>query len=354
MKSNPGRQKSIRAAVVGATGYTGAELVRILVDHPFVELTCITSRQHAGMAYSKVYPAFEGVVDLVCEEMNAKAVCQKADIVFTALPHKLPMSLVPDFLENGLKVIDLSADFRFENPEEYQAHYQPHTAPHLLEEAVYGLTEIYREKVAKARLVGNPGCYPTCSLLPLIPFVKEGLILPNSIVIDAKSGASGAGRSLATGSLFCEVHEGFKPYKATTHRHNPEIEQILCREAGRPVVVTFVPHLLPMSRGMLATTYASLKDDLAREDAEALLRNFYKGSPFVRIFSGDYLPLTRNVRGTNFVDIALRVDKRANRLILVSAIDNLVKGASGQAVQNANVMLNLPETAGLDRAPQGI
>lgn len=354
MKRNPGKQKSIRAAVVGATGYTGAELIRILVDHPFLELSCITSRQHAGQPYSKVYPAFEGVVDLVCEEMDAKALCQKADVVFTALPHKLPMSLVPDFLEKGLKVVDLSADFRFADPADYQAHYQAHTAPHLLEEAVYGLTEIYREKVAKARLVGNPGCYPTCSLLPLIPFVKQGLLEPDSIVIDAKSGVSGAGRSLATGSLFCEVHEGFKPYKATTHRHNPEIEQILSREAGKPVVVTFVPHLLPMSRGMLATTYASLKNPLAREDAEALLKNFYADCPFVRIFSGDYLPLTRNVRGTNFIDIALRVDKRTNRLVLVSAIDNLVKGASGQAVQNANVMLNLPETAGLDRAPQGI
>ncbi|MBI5843232.1 MAG: N-acetyl-gamma-glutamyl-phosphate reductase [Deltaproteobacteria bacterium] len=343
--------KSIRAAVLGATGYAGAELVRILSGHPNVLLTYLSSRSYASKPIASVFPAFAGVVDLKCREMDLKAISDSSDVVFIALPHKIPMSVAPELLAAGKKVVDLSADFRFRNLSVYEAHYQPHTAKDAAKDSVYGLCEINRKDIKEATLVGNPGCYPTSALLPLIPFIGEGLLDEASIVIDSKSGVSGAGRSLALSAHFCEVHEGFSAYKVAAHRHEPEIEENLSIKAKRPVTITFVPHLVPMSRGMLTTSYAKLAKGLTTDQANELLSGYYEKSPFARVCATGNLPQTRNVRGTNFCDMAARVDSHAGRLILVSAIDNLVKGASGQAVQNMNLMFDLPETAGLDAVP---
>ncbi len=339
----------IRAAVIGATGYAGAETVRILAGHPEVSLSILTSRQHAGLAFQSVYPALAGHVDRICEAYDPERVCDAADVVFMALPHKLPMELVPGLLANGRKVVDLSADFRFRSAAAYERHYQPHSARDLLDRAVYGLSEVYRYDLRRADLVGNPGCYPTCILLPLVPLVQAGLVDPRTMVSDAKSGVSGAGRSPAVGTLYAEVTESFKAYKVTAHRHNPEIDEVLSRAAGEPVHLTFVPHLVPMSRGMLATTYAMLSGEADDRKIRECLADAYADAPFIRLCDGDLLPETRHVRGTNHCDIGVRVDAEAGRLVLISAIDNLVKGAAGQAVQNMNLMMGCAETAGLDR-----
>ncbi len=343
--------KSIRAAVLGATGYAGAELVRILSGHPSVTLTYLSSRSYAGVPISRIFPAFKGVVDIPCRDLDTAELCGAADVVFIALPHKLPMSIVPPLLEAGKKVVDLSADFRFRDLSLYEAHYQPHSARAAAAASVYGLCEVYRDEIAGAALVGNPGCYPTSALIPLIPFLRAGLLDPSSIVIDSKSGVSGAGRSLALSSQFCEVAEGFMAYKPASHRHQPEMEENLSLAAGRPAVITFVPHLTPMSRGMLTTSYAKMEKGLDEGKAREVLLDFYAGRPFVRVCEPGALPQTRNTRGTNFLDVAARVDQRAGRLILVSAIDNLGKGAAGQAVQNMNIMFGLPETEGLFAVP---
>ncbi len=344
----------IRAAVVGATGYAGAELVRILAGHPGAELTAITSRQYAGVPISKVYPALGGHVDLVCEAYSPEAVGKKADVVFTALPHKLPMEIVPELVRQGKRVVDLSADFRFRSAAAYEAAYQPHTAVDLMEKAVYGLSEIYRKEIKGAAVVGNPGCYPTSVLLPLIPLIKGGLIDTGSLVADSKSGVSGAGRSPSLTTLFSEVHESFKSYKVTAHRHNPEMDEVLTREAGDPVHITFVPHLVPMNRGMLSTLYARLKGDADGKKVGQCLSDFYEKSPFVRICNDGRIPDTLHVRGTNHCDIGFRVDEKNGRLVMMSVIDNLVKGAAGQAVQNMNIMFDTDETAGLAAVPYPI
>jgi N-acetyl-gamma-glutamyl-phosphate reductase len=341
----------IRVAIVGATGYAGAELVRILSGHPEAELTVLTSRQYAGIRFDEVYPVFSGAVDLVCEAYSADRICDRADVVFMALPHQLPMSFVPEIIEREKKVVDLSADFRFNEVAIYEATYQQHTAKELLESSVYGLCEIYAEQIEKSTLIGNPGCYPTSVLLPLIPLLKKGLLDPSSLVADSKSGVSGAGRSLALGSHYCEVNESFKPYKVADHRHNPEMDAILSREAQKAVSITFVPHLVPMTRGMLTTIYAIPAADLNARDVTDCYTAAYSQRPFIRLCSGDRLPDTLNVRGTNYCDIGFKLDERNNRLILVSAIDNLVKGAAGQAVQNMNIMMGLDETAGLLSVP---
>ncbi|MBI9075627.1 MAG: N-acetyl-gamma-glutamyl-phosphate reductase [Desulfatibacillum sp.] len=345
------QSKKIAAAVVGATGYAGAELVRILWDHPGVELTALTSRQYAGQAIADIFPAFRGIVPLVCEEFDAQSIGERADVAFLALPHKLPMAIVPKLEGTHTKVVDLSADFRFSNQAAYESVYQPHTSPELLQSSVYGLCELYRDQIAKASIIGNPGCYPTCSLLPLAPFIRQGFISTQGIVIDAKSGVSGAGRGLSLTSHFCEVQEGFSAYKVADHRHCPEMEEILSMEAGKEVRITFVPHLIPMSRGMLATSYSMLKKNMDTSAALKILTAFYKDCPFVQICPEGTLPGTSHVRGTNGIHIAARVDQHANRLILVSVIDNLVKGAAGQAVQNMNIMFGLPENAGLNNTP---
>ena len=340
-----------KVGVIGATGYAGAELVRILAGHPQTELSMLTSRNYAGERFDAIYPALAGVVDNICESYDLDRVCENADVIFTALPHKLPMAMVPELLACGKKIIDLSADFRFQDPSTYEAHYQPHTAKELLIKAVYGLTEVYRGRIRAASLVGNPGCYPTSILLPLVPLLKGGMLDPDTIIADSKSGVSGAGRSPSLTTLYCAVTESFKAYKVTAHRHTPEMEEILSSAFGRSVTITFTPHLVPMSRGMLSTIYVTPAGDLGIEDVRNCLESYYNQSPFVRLRADAFPPDTLHVRGTNYCDIGFKLDERKNRLILMSAIDNLVKGAAGQAVQNMNVMLGLDETAGLVNPP---
>ncbi len=344
----------VRVGVVGATGYAGAELVRILAGHEEVELTVITSRQYAKVPFSSVYPSAAGMISLVCEEYSLDSVCEKADFIFMALPHKLPMKFVPDLLERGKRVVDFSADFRFGDVSAYESCYQEHTAKKTLEKAVYGLCEVYGDRIENADLIGNPGCYPTSVLLPLVPLLREGLLDSSSIIADSKSGVSGAGRSVSLTTHFCEVNESFKAYKVAGHRHNPEMNEVLGREAGKPVNITFVPHLVPMTRGMLTTIYANIKAANIKAGETKIrdcLSSYYQGRPFIRICPNDRMPDTLHVRGTNFCDIGFALDEKTGRLILVSAIDNLVKGAAGQAVQNMNIMLGFDEIAGLSNIP---
>jgi len=341
----------VKAAVIGGTGYAGVELVRILLGHPHAELTMITSRQYAGRPFSDIYPAMAEIVNLTCLAFSEEAVSEAADVIFAALPHKASMGIVAGLIDRGKRVIDLSADFRFKDPALYEAWYEPHQAKDLLKTAVYGLPEIYFDDIQKASLVGNPGCYPTSVLLPLLPLIKAPFIDSDSIVADSKSGTSGAGRSVSLATHFCEVNEGFKAYKVAEHRHNPEMDEVLSLFAGRTIHMTFTPHLVPMTRGMLTTIYVGLKEDVSTQDVASYLDSFYAGKPFVRICPRGRFPNTMYVRGTNYCDIGFQVAERTKRLVLISAIDNLVKGASGQAVQNMNIMLGLPETAGLDQIP---
>ncbi len=340
-----------RVGLVGASGYTGAELARILCNHPHVELTVATSRQHAGKPLSEVFPHLRGKVDLVCEDVVADALMDRADLFFLAVPHKTAMGLVPSFLAAGKKVVDLSADFRIRDAAVYEAWYQPHSAVQYLSEAVYGLPELYRDQVAKARLVANPGCYPTSVILALAPLLKAGVIDPATLVVDSKSGVSGAGRGASVGSLYCEMGEGFKAYKVGEHRHTPEIEQEISQLAGKPVVISFTPHLLPMSRGILSTIYAGLREGHDEGMIRTLYEDFYRREAFVRICPAGDFPATQFVRGSNCCDIGFKVDRRTGRIVIVSAIDNLVKGAAGQAVQNMNLLCGLPEGEGLGQAP---
>lgn len=341
----------IRVAVVGATGYAGAELVRILAGHPRVQLTMLTSRQFAGQRFDQVYPALSGMLDLTCEDYDADRVGQAADIVFTALPHRIAMGIVPQLLTLGKRVIDLSADFRFNDAALYESVYEPHTAKEYLAASVYGLSEIYSEQIRTARLIGNPGCYPTSVLLPLIPLVTAGLLDINSLVADCKSGVSGAGRSATMVSHYCTVNESFKPYKVAAHRHNPEMNAVLSQQANQPVSITFVPHLVPMTRGMQTTIYATPASNLKPGDVAECYRSAYARCPFIRLCPEDRPPDSLHVRQTNFCDIGFAFDKANNRLVLMSVIDNLVKGAAGQAVQNMNIMLEFNETSGLHLVP---
>jgi N-acetyl-gamma-glutamyl-phosphate reductase len=291
------------------------------------------------------------MVQLAFSDAGPAEIGARAEVVFTAVPHQAAMGMIPTFLEQGCKVVDLSADFRFQDTGLYEKWYQPHTAPALLGETVYGLPELHREEVRRARLVGNPGCYPTCVILGLAPLAKAGLLQPDSVIADCKSGVSGAGRQPLLGITFCEVNDGFRAYKVLEHRHTPEMEQELSALAGTPVKVTFTPHLVPMSRGILGTLYAGLTESRTEEELRELYRRFYQGHPFVRLHPPGRLPDTRDVRGANFCDLALRVDPVSRRVIVLSVIDNLTKGAAGQAVQNFNLMLGFPETMGLDVAP---
>ncbi|MDM8543378.1 N-acetyl-gamma-glutamyl-phosphate reductase [Desulfococcaceae bacterium HSG9] len=341
----------IRVGIIGATGYAGAELVRLLAGHPDICLTVLTSRQYAGVKFDKVYPSMAGMLDLTCEVLDIEKVCKKADLFFLALPHKIPMELAPQFIAKGKRIIDLSADFRFSDVKRYESCYQPHSAQGLLKSSVYGLCEVYFNQIRNANLIGNPGCYPTSVLLPLIPLLKSKLVHPNSLIADSKSGVSGAGRSLSLTAHFCEVNESFKAYKVASHRHAPEMEEVLSRESGADIHITFVPHLVPMTRGMLTTIYTDLARDVRTEDIRDCIGSFYSGCPFVRIVPENRMPNTLNVRGSNFCDIGCKIDRANKRLIVISAIDNLVKGAAGQAVQNMNVMLGMDETKGLMNIP---
>ena len=342
----------LRTAIVGASGYTGGELARLLCNHPAATLTVATSRQYDGSPLSEVYPHLRDRVDIICRNLDSTEIIDQADLIFCAVPHKTAMDVVPAFLDAGKKVVDLSADFRLKDVDVYEQWYQPHSASELLSEAVYGLPEIYREKIRTARLVANPGCYPTSITLALAPLMNSGLIDPARIIIDAKSGTSGAGRAAQVGTLFCEVTDGFRPYKVGgVHRHIPEIEQNLSDLAGSPVLVSFTPHLLPVSRGILSTIYVDLRQMTTLTEITALYDNMYTQEPFVRLLEPGTLPTTQQVRGSNYCDISLSLDERTGRLIIVSAIDNIVKGASGQAVQNMNLMYGFDEDAGLQQPP---
>ncbi len=338
-------------AIIGASGYTGIELIRLLAHHPELHVACVTSRQYAGKKVSRVFPSLGGFTDLTFEAPDPKSVAAKASTAFTALPHETAMEFVPKLLAEGLKVVDLSADFRFRNAGVYAEWYHTHSSPELLAQAVYGLPELHKEDVRSAQLVGNPGCYPTSAILALAPLLKNRRVDVSTIIVDSKSGASGAGRAPAQGTVFCEVNESFKAYKVGQHRHTPEIEQELSFVAGAPVTITFTPHLTPMNRGILTTVYARILGDPTTEGLLEEMEAFYRDEPFIRVLPPESFPATSNVTGSNFCDLGLRVDGRTGRVVVVSAIDNLVKGASGQAVQNMNLMLGLEETAGLRLVP---
>lgn len=342
----PGESEMIKTGIIGASGYTGAELIRLLYHHPMVEISLITSRQYAGEPLSACYPGL-GHLGLTFEDHNDEGVLDQAELFFTALPHKASAGIVAKLVAKGKRVIDLSADFRFSEVSVYEEHYEEHPHPELFKEAVYGLTELYGEEVKGAKIVANPGCYPTCSIIPLYPLLKEGLISTNGIIIDAKSGVSGAGRGASQTTHFCEANESIKAYKVAAHRHTPEIEEHLSKASGSPVKVVFTPHLVPMSRGMLATIYATALNGVGRDKVEKTWRDFYNDTPFVEVTPGETLPDTAFVRGTNRCMIAVRENPSTGHLILLSVIDNLAKGASSQAVQNMNKMMGWPQDKGL-------
>ena len=342
----------LKVAIIGASGYTGVELARLLHSHPAVELTVATSRQYDGKPLSEVFPNLRNCTDIVCKNYSAEQIIERADFIFCAVPHKTAMNIVPQFLEANKKVVDLSADYRIKSVSTYEKWYQKHSSPELIEEAVYGLPELYLDAIRSTRLVANPGCYPTSIILGLAPALGAGIIDPSSIIADSKSGTSGAGRAAAIGSLYCEVADGFRPYKVGgTHRHIPEIEQELSAIVNSDITISFTPHLLPLSRGILSTIYAPLIKDVSLAQLQDLYHSVYDDKFFVRVLGTDHLPATQYVRGSNFCDIAVNIDPRTNRIIITTAIDNIVKGASGQAIQNMNLMCGFEEKTGLDHAP---
>lgn len=341
----------VRVAIVGASGYTGVELLRLLLNHPRVEITCVTSRQNAGTPIVSVFPSLLGRIDLAFDPVDLDTIIRKSDFVFTALPHKAAMLVVPELLKAGKKVVDLSADYRLRDVAVYEAWYDKHTSPELLGEAIYGLPELFRENIRGVRLVANPGCYPTSVALALAPLLEKMLIDPHSLIIDSKSGTSGAGRTAKLGSLYCEVNEGFKAYGVASHRHTPEIEQTLGQLAGQPVRVSFTPHLLPVSRGILSTCYATLTQPMDTALLQGLFARRYADEPFVRVHPKGELPNILHVRGSNFCNLGVVGDPRTGRVIVVSVIDNLLKGAASQAVQNMNIMLDWEEDCGLKDLP---
>ena len=340
----------IKVAVLGATGYAGIELVRILSAHPEVELEVLGSHSFDGQPIADVYGNFRHSLDMNWEELDIDKVA-KCDVAFTALPHGASKDVIPSLVEKGLKVIDLSGDFRYDDIKVYEKWYgQEHSSPELLEEAVYGLCELYRDKVKGARLIGNPGCYTTCSILGTYPVLKSGLGNPKNIIVDAKSGVTGAGRGLGLAYHFCECTENTKAYKVATHRHTSEIEQELSKAAGEEVMISFTPHLIPQKRGILATIYVNLNKPCTTEELVKTYKDFYKDEFFVRVLDAGKLPETKHVAGSNFVDIGIVVDERLNRAVIVSALDNIYKGAAGQAVQNMNLMFGLDEKTGINNA----
>lgn len=341
----------IRVGVLGATGYAGEELVRILSGHKEVEITMLVSHSYVGEKMSDVYPHLRGVCDIVCEDLDAEKAAKDCDVVFTALPHGASKEVIPALYEKGLKVIDLSGDFRYNDVKVYEKWYgQAHSNPELLEESVYGLCELHRDEIKNARLIGNPGCYTTCSILGMAPLVKNGCVDTNSIIIDAKSGVTGAGRGLNINYHFCECTENMMAYKVATHRHTSEIEQELSLLAGKEIVLSFTPHLVPMKRGIFATCYANLNCDMTTLQAVEMYKKFYENEKFVRVYEARKLPESNHVAGSNFVDIGVCVDERLKRVIVISTIDNLFKGAAGQAVQNMNIMFGLDEGEGISQA----
>ena len=344
----------IKVGIIGATGYAGNELVRLLLGHKDAEIVWLGSRSYIDQNYSDVYRNMFKHVDAKCMDDNMEQLANEVDVIFTATPQGLCASLVNDEILSKTKIIDLSADFRLKDVNVYEQWYKlEHKAPQYIDEAVYGLCEINRDKVSKdTRIIANPGCYTTTSILTLYPMVKEGIINPDTIIIDAKSGTSGAGRGAKVANLFCEVNESMKAYGVGTHRHTPEIEEQLGYACGRDdLKLIFTPHLVPMNRGILVTAYANLAKDVTYEDVKAAYDKYYDKEYFVRVLPKDVCPETRWVEGSNFVDIGFKIEPRTNRLIMMGALDNLVKGAAGQAVQNMNLLFGLPENEGLQLAP---
>lgn len=342
----------IKVGIIGATGYAGSELVRILLGHKDVEIKWYGSRSYIDKKYASIYQNFFQLVDANCMDDNMEVLADQVDVIFTATPQGLCASLVNEEILSKVKIIDLSADFRIKDVKVYEEWYKlEDKSPQFIEEAVYGLCEINREDVKKARLVANPGCYTTCSILTCYPLVKEGIIDPNTIIVDAKSGTSGAGRGAKVDNLFCEVNENMKAYGVATHRHTPEIEEQLGYACGEKITINFTPHLVPMNRGILATAYASLKKDVTYEEVKAIYDKYYADEKFVRVLEKDVCPQTKWVEGSNYVDVNFKIDPRTNRIIMMGAIDNLVKGAAGQAVQNMNLMFGLKESEGLELVP---
>lgn len=344
----------VKVGIIGATGYAGNELVRLLLGHKDVEIVWLGSRSYIDQKYSDVYRNMFKLVDARCMDDNMEQLADEVDVIFTATPQGLCASLVNDEILSKVKIIDLSADFRLKNVDIYEKWYKlEHKSPQYIDEAVYGLCEINRSKVNNTtRIIANPGCYTTTSILTLYPLVKEGIINPDTIIIDAKSGTSGAGRGAKVANLFCEVNESMKAYGVGTHRHTPEIEEQLGYACGRDdLKLIFTPHLVPMNRGILVTAYANLAKDVTYEDVKAAYDKYYDKEYFVRVLPKDVCPETRWVEGSNFVDIGFKIEPRTNRIIAIGALDNLVKGAAGQAVQNMNLLFGFEENEGLKIAP---
>ena len=342
----------IKVGIIGSTGYAGGELVRILLGHKEVEIKWFGSRSYIDKKYASVYQNMFQIVDAVCLDDNMEELADQVDVIFTATPQGFCASFMSEEILSKVKVIDLSADFRIKDVSVYEKWYGiEHKAPQFIEEAVYGLCEINREDIKKARLVANPGCYTTCSILTAYPLAKEGLIDMSTLIIDAESGTSGAGRGAKVANLYCEVNENMKAYGVASHRHTPEIEEQLGYASGEEVVLNFTPHLVPMNRGILATEYAKLTREVSYEEVKAIYDKYYGNEKFIRVLEEGVYPETKWVEGSNYVDIGFKIDPRTNRIIMMGAIDNLVKGAAGQAVQNMNLIFGFPEDEGLNLVP---
>ncbi len=342
----------IKVGIIGSTGYAGAELVRLVSRHSKLDIKFLDSRSYASMEYSKVYPNFKNIVNDKCVSIDLEKDLDNIDVLFTALPHGLSQDLVKKILEKGKKVVDLSADFRIKDADTYEKWYDTkHEAKDILNKAIYGLSEIYSDDISKAELVANPGCYPTSILLPLYPLLKENLISNDRVIVDSKSGVSGAGRSLGDGNLFSQCNENLRAYNIGGHRHIPEIEQELSIAAKKEVMIQFTPHLAPMTRGILSTIYLDNTNNVKAEEIKNILTDYYANQQFVRILDQGELPQTKAVYSSNYCDIGFKVDERTNNIIIVSAIDNLVKGAAGQAVQNMNLMFGFDSGEGLEQPP---
>ena len=347
----------VKVGIIGATGYAGNELVRLLMGHKDVEIMWYGSRSYIDKKYAEVYQNMFEIVEDTCLDDNMEELASKVDVIFTATPQGFLAGVLTEEILSRVKIIDLSADFRIKDVKTYEKWYKiEHKSPQFIEEAVYGLCEINRDKVKGARLIANPGCYTTCSILTAYTLVKEGLIDPDTLIIDAKSGTSGAGRGAKLPNLFCEVNENMKAYGVTNHRHTPEIEEQLGYAAGKEIVVNFTPHLVPMNRGILATEYATLNKKAdgtlpTYGEVKAIYDKYYKNEKFVRVLEKDICPETKWVEGSNYVDVNFKIDERTGRIVMMGALDNLVKGAAGQAVQNMNLLFGFDEAEGLNLVP---
>ena len=342
----------IKVGIIGATGYAGGELVRILMGHKEAEIVWYGSRSYIDQKYADVYRNMFQIVDAKCMDDNIEALADQVDVIFTATPQGFLASVINENILGKTKIVDLSADFRIKDVKVYEKWYGiEHKSPQFIEEAVYGLCEVNRDKVKGARLIANPGCYTTCSILTAYPLAKEGIIDMRTLIVDAKSGTSGAGRGAKVPNLFCEVNENMKAYGVASHRHTPEIEEQLGYASGENVTISFTPHLVPMNRGILATEYATLKKDVTGEEVKAIYDKYYADEKFVRVLDEGVCPETKWVEGSNYVDIGFKLDPRTNRIVMMGAIDNLVIGAAGQAVQNMNLLFGLPESEGLELVP---